>query len=371
MKKVLFVTIYPSPYRVDFFNELGKQKDIDLSVVFLESAEEQNHRSSNWFNKAYDNFLAIFLKKRIYIHNKMFICPEIMSILKKDYDEIIFGGYSYLTMMLGMEYLRMKGRRFSIEIDGGLISKDSLVKSMLKKHFISAASKWYSSGSFSDKYLIHYGANPKAIVHYPFSSLRDKDIDIEVDKVRYSERKKAIKEKLCLNEEKIILGIGQFIYRKGFDILLEAVSMLPSDIGIYIVGGMPTEEYLDFVRIHEITNVHFLGFKNKSELQELYLSSDVFVLPTREDIWGLVVNEALANGIPVVTTDRCVAGIELIENGKNGYIVPTENASALADAILKVLAKDSYTLRQEALNKVKYYTIENMVRAHINSICGE
>lgn len=55
------------------------------------------------------------------------------------------------------------------------------------------------------------------------------------------------------------------------------------------------------------------------------MAADIFVHPTREDIWGLVVNEAMAKGLPVITTDRCVAGLELIKNESVGRIVPVEN----------------------------------------------
>ena len=53
-------------------------------------------------------------------------------------------------------------------------------------------------------------------------------------------------------------------------------------------------------------------------------------MPTREDIWGLVINEAMAYGLPIITTDNCLAGLELIKNEENGYIIPVNNTELLA-----------------------------------------
>ena len=92
---------------------------------------------------------------------------------------------------------------------------------------------------------------------------------------------------------------------------------------------------------------------------------DVFVLPTREDIWGLVINEAMAYGLPIVTTDRCVAGVELVENGVNGYVVPVEDETALADSLKRVLSGDTAAMGSASLEKIRGYTIENMAKAHV------
>ena len=65
------------------------------------------------------------------------------------------------------------------------------------------------------------------------------------------------------------------------------------------------------------------------------MAADAFVLPTREDIWGLVINEAMAYGLPVVTTDRCNAGLELIKNNVNGYVVHVDDKGELAKKLQK------------------------------------
>ena len=116
-------------------------------------------------------------------------------------------------------------------------------------------------------------------------------------------------------------------------------------------------------------NVHVIPFVSKKELLEYYRASDIFVLPTREDIWGLVVNEAMACGLPIITTDRCNAGIELIKDGENGYIVPTDNRDALCGAILKLKVSDNLQeISNNNLKKIREYTYLGMVKAYLAAL---
>ena len=95
--------------------------------------------------------------------------------------------------------------------------------------------------------------------------------------------------------------------------------------------------------------------------------ADLFVLPTREDIWGLVINEAMAKGLPVITTEKCGAGLELIQNGINGQIVKSDDISAIKDAIL-FWANQNEKARNRAgeksLQAIKYYSIERMAKKY-------
>ena len=87
--KVLFVTSYPSPYRVDFFNLLGQS--VDLTVAFTERIEWQKHRSRDWFNENYSGFRAVFLKDLVRIR-KVMIFKDIIPLLKSGFDHVILGG---------------------------------------------------------------------------------------------------------------------------------------------------------------------------------------------------------------------------------------------------------------------------------------
>jgi len=359
MKRLLFLTNIPSPYRVKFFEELGKSYDV--TALFHDDCRNHTGRTNNWFGTGDGSFHQVQLTKQILSRGEDSLCLDVIDWLKKPFDEIIICGYSSPTVMLAIAYLRMKRIPFWMEVDGGLIREDSSLKYHLKKFLVSSAAGWFSSGKKTTEYLLHYGAEEEHIHCYPFSSLQKSDI---LECAVTAEEKAALRKKLGIEEKNVVLSIGQFIHRKGFDILLQAAESLDRDIGVYIVGGQPTEEYLQMQREYSLENVHFVGFLKKEALAEYYRAADVFVLPTREDIWGLVINEAMAYGLPVITTDRCVAGLELVEDGVNGYIVPTENTHALTEAIQKVFTADAHRMGTASLERIQPYTIENMAKTH-------
>ena len=355
MKRVLFLTNYPSPYRVHFFDELGKY--MDVTVLYSDRVEDIRHRNAAWFEEGDHGFQAVRLKPKFRV-GRRYLCFDVIPWLKKQFDAIVVCGYSSPTAVLAMAWLRLHRIPFYMEVDGGLIRQDGKLKHFVKKSLVCLANQWLSTGVHTTKYLVHYGAKEEKVTHYPFSSLYEKDI---LDKPLSQEEKEAFRMVLGIEEKHMILAIGQFIHRKGFDVLMHAAKKLDKDIGIYIVGGETTDEYRKLREELGLYNVHFLSFQKKERLALLYKAADLFVLPTREDIWGLVINEALAYGLPTITTDRCVAGLELIEDGVNGDVVPVD---ALAEKINSVLASDLEAMGKAALTKVRPYTLENMAKTH-------
>lgn len=360
--KVLFMANIPSPYRVDFFNELGKY--CDLTVTF--EGRTATDRDEKWRAAEYQNFKAIFMNG-IRTKSDQFLCVEIIKIIKTGFDHIILGGYSTPTAMLAIEYMRMKHIPFWMEADGGLISNDNRLKYKIKRHFISAASGWFSSGKMTTEYLTHYGADKSKVHVYPFTSLKAADI---LPAVPNSEEKMRLRKKLGMGG-KVILTVGRFSYMKGygkgFDVLMNAMISCPKDCSLYIVGDEPTPEFVDLKKKLKLDNIFFVGFKTKEELKDYYMAADIFCLQTRGDVWGLVINEAMANGLPVITTDKCVAGLELVENNVNGYIVPAEDVKALSEKISSILDNNSQrnAMANKCLEKIRNYTIEDMAKAHI------
>jgi glycosyltransferase involved in cell wall biosynthesis len=121
---------------------------------------------------------------------------------------------------------------------------------------------------------------------------------------------------------KVFISVGRLVERKGLDILLNAWGALPDMVKtkntLVIVGAGEEEQKLrQLASDNGINNVYFVGYKTAEELPEYYAASDVLVFPSLGDVWGLVVNEAMACGLPVLASKYAGASQELI--GSAGY----------------------------------------------------
>lgn len=356
--RLLWITNIPSPYRVDFFNDLGKT--LELTVLFERAAAKG--RDDSWQNFTFGYFDGQVMRGIPYAADSSF-CPEVIRhLMTQQYDAVIVTNFSSPTGVLAIAYLKITGKRYYLESDGGFVGGPRLW-ALLKSAIIRGAHGYFSTSDVHDEYYLEYGAKPHQLIRYPFTSVRECDVSVEPP---LTEQKLAAKQELGITQPRMILSVGQFIHRKGFDLLLKAHASLDDDIAVCIVGGDPPEEYKRLVSELRRSMVYFPGFKNPAELGLYYTAADVFVLPTRQDIWGLVVNEALAHSVPVITTDRCIAGLELVDDKGTGIVVAVEDVEELANAINMILADDELRARMQiaALSKAKDYTIERMVQRH-------
>lgn len=155
-----------------------------------------------------------------------------------------------------------------------------------------------------------------------------------------------------------ILFVGRLTKQKSVEILLKAIKILKNkhsgNLKIAIVGDGELKENLNNLTVELGVNreVKFLGVRK--DVKELMVSSKIFVLPSRWEGFGIVIIEAMSNMLPVIATN--VGGIpELIENGKDGILVPPENPKALARAINSLLENEELQkkLSQTAYKKVR------------------
>jgi len=372
MRKILYFTHQPSPYRVDFFNEIGKFTD--LTVVYERNLA--HNRNAQWYSQKAINFKTLTLKMTKFFGCEFALSKKIINEIKADI--IIFGGYSSLSAMLAIFYCQFKGIPYSISSDGSFPTS-SILKRFLKRMIFRKTEYFFSPSKLTNLALRECGVQEEQIVSYHFTSLRKEDFqkiwgDELLNKfnmntflnVRHKERKE-MRNRLGIKDNKMILAVGQFIYRKGFDVLIKAAEYLEENVSIYIVGDEPTEEYLSIVENIGLKNIHFVGFKIKQELTQYYLAADVFVLPTREDIWGLVINEALAYGLPVISTKRCMAALELVKNEENGFIVDVDDDISLSEKMNIIVHNDNLADNMSfySFSKIQEYTIEQMAKDHL------
>lgn len=370
--RVWYITNLPAPYTVEFFDELGKR--CSLSVIY--ERKSASDRDLKWkANDKQKNYIEFYLKgKNVGGENSFGF--GLIKFFKKNYktdtpDAIVFGDYSTYTSIIGIEYLKLHHIPYVISTDGGFPNyEESSIKRKLKKRLIGGASWWFSSGGKTNSYLEYYGAKSERITQYPFTSLAETDI---LNELPDEEEKSSVRSNLGMSNGKVIVGVGQFIERKGWDILVRAfeeVNEEGSDVSLYIIGGKTGD--LENLIGKEIPNGIFaIPFMSKRELFQYYRAADLFVLPTREDIWGLVVNEAMAMGLPVITTDRCNAGIELVKNGVNGFVVEAGDEKALKNVMSKILKTENERIKemgQMSLHIISGYTHEKMVQCYMDGL---
>ena len=356
---VLYITNIPSPYRVDYFNELGKY--CDLTVLFEKKTSDE--RDASWKNYDFKNFKGVFLRGKSYKTDGA-VCFDIVRYLKpKAFDHIVCANFTSPTGMLAIEYMRLRGMEYYLESDGGFPKNGKSFKEVLKRHFIKGAKGYFSTGATHDGYYLAYGAKKERILRYPFTSLKAEDVLL---KTPSEDEKLTLRKELGMTEKNIVISVGRFIECKAFDILIKSAKSFPENTGVYIIGGVPTKEYTDLAK--GMNNIHFVDFKQKEELKKYYKAADIFTLLTRGDVWGLVINEAMSMGLPVVTTDKCIAGLELIKDGFNGYIVPVDDTETVAEKITHIVNSNSAKmLGKNALDTIFDYTFTEMAKAHLKA----
>lgn len=359
-KKVLVIASYPAPYRVGVFQKLSEKYDLD---IFFDTCKNEN-RNPDWFCKSGDFSFEILDNEDS--------CKHFAMALKniKDYDFVLAYDPARKPCIKAIIKCHLNRIPYFVNNDGALIRKSGLVKGSIKRFIFSGASLCFGSSKSSDEYFIMNGAKKKNIRRHNFTSLNEEDILKE--KISGGE-KAELRNKLNLTQDKVyVVTVGQFIERKGFDLLLEGWNKVDGRNAelIIIGGGDDRVKYETFIEENALNNVTIIDFLEKSALYEYYKASDIFILPTREDIWGLVVNEAMACGLPVISSDNCVAAQELIEQGKNGYIYPVYDVDRMKDCLQKLI--NDKALRDEIaennIAKIQGNTIENIGKQHIEDI---
>ena len=357
--KVFYYNNYPSPYYVGFLNELGKL--CELTVVFERSTSSE--RDKSWKRFSAPNIHKVTVLHGIHTSEDMAFCPQILREFRKDtYDAVIIHDPASPTGILLNLYLRQKKIPFGFQCEGGLPGDGKTGrKEKLKRFLLSGAALYLSPSKPEYCYFLPYGAPEERTLPYPFASFYQRDL---LKSPKSEKEKLAIREELGIHERLVILSVGRIIPSKGYDTLIEAVKELPEDVGTYIVSGPATEALQKQLDGYGLKNIHFVDFMPKEQLWKYYQMADFLVLPTRYDSWGLFVNEAMANGLPVITTRQCSAGLNLIQDGENGYLVNADDIPSLTKKINHLLShpEERARMAQNNLEKIQPYTFENQAK---------
>jgi glycosyltransferase involved in cell wall biosynthesis len=197
-------------------------------------------------------------------------------------------------------------------------------------------------GSANRAYYRALGVPDNKIFDVPYTV--DNDRFIAAAALSPEERAKVRKEYGLPVDRPVVLYASKFMRRKHPDDLIRAMARL-RDKGqvatLFMVGtGEMEHDLRNLVASLGMENVVFGGFINQAELPKIYAAADIFVLPSENEPWGLIVNEVMCAGIPVVISDEVGCVPDLVKEGVNGYHMKAGDIGSLAMALEKLLADD-------------------------------
>lgn len=310
MIRVAFVTVVPSPYQRDLLGELAKLPDLSVRVFYMEKAVPESpwpqeplaphecHLPGTWLPVGH---------ARVQVNWRL---PD-----PADYDVIVCNTLMSLTAQWLM---RAKLRRSRWMFWGEKLGPRRAMHDRLTAPLNRAAGIAAIGSRAASDYAARF---PKTrIFNIPyFCQLRS-----FLDAPRTKREPGTVTFLFC----------GQMIARKGVDNLLAAFSALPESARLLLVGReAELPQFLAPLPAPVRARIRYAGFQAPDALPEFFAHADVFMLPSRYDGWGVVVNQALGAGLPIVVSDQVGAGYDLVRAGENGFVFTAGDEHALAEAM--------------------------------------
>ncbi|SFK65373.1 Glycosyltransferase involved in cell wall bisynthesis [Halogranum rubrum] len=331
-----------APYRTPVFDAIGEEASLDVYYCQRSSPER------DW-DTTYDpkNHTATFLPN-IELFGALFNYTLPYHLLKKDYDTIVLnmGRDMIINNLMSLPIIFLTDANLVIWSElidtdwssnlsnrSKMVSKfhfDSMIN-IYEKTLFQVADKVVGLSELAKEYTRARGINSEKVSITPQVMPRE-CLGPENPKVKKLDPKPS-------SEKPTILFVGRFIEEKGIGTLIEAVrSFEENEVELFIAGDGPLNETLrDQAAL--VPQIKFVGYVRGDQKWEYYDRSDLFILPSRHEPWGLVVNEALSRNLPVVTTTA--AGSKMLIPEEN--VVPPDDPDRLAEVIQRIINSELVT----------------------------
>jgi len=343
--KLCFLTIMPSPYMEDYFAALDADPAIELRVLYQEMSAPDTH----WGSQSLPAY-ATLMKGRWYpflggrLHHNPAIREELAAAQA---DLYVVQGYAGITSQRAFQWLKNHHKRWVFWGERPGMRSGGFVRNLLRdralRPVLTGADAIAAIGSLAVDAYKGLLKRDIPVANLPYLC------DVQPFQEACDERERFDRGRTSGQTPVTILYCGQLIERKGLDTLLSAFRQLRGagrNVRLQLVGTGPLEASLKgTISSAEAGLIDFAGFQPVDKLPGLFAQADLFVLPSRHDGWGVVVNQALATGLPLICSEGVGAAHDLIREGWNGYRVAPGDHLALAGRLQELI--DDVDLRME------------------------
>jgi glycosyltransferase involved in cell wall biosynthesis len=342
-KKLLFLLSHPIQYFSPLFRLIAEERSVSLMVWYGDRGslrgmtDEEFGKKIDWgidLIGGYESrfFVNMSLRPRLGGHFLGVINPSmILSLIRHKPDAIVIHGWAYATYVIVWItavllrvpiWLRTESPWCQERLKTGWIQK--IKRYVLRNIAFPTVSNFLAVGSQNAEWYRQLGVTDGRIHFVPYSVPFS---GLTVPPENFHDIRKIFG---IPDEEIVFLFVGKLIYKKRPADLLEAFGLCSSGHLVFVGDGRLRPTLEKRVELMKNKRVHFAGFADQKELPNYYRSADVLVLPSgMGETWGLVVNEALNFGLPVIVSSLCGSASDLVDEGKNGFTFDVGDVRAL------------------------------------------
>lgn len=328
----------PGFYKKKLFSELNKK--IELLVVYTTDYDKSSRNSD--FMKGNMDFPFIELKG-----GRLSQWIQLIKIvLFERYDELIVGGYDSLSCWIPIILSPKKKNAAMIE---STIRETKMEgwRPLMKRLFFKRLARTYVCGTPHAKLTKAFGFKGENVCWHSVGLINN------VPQPPYEKRQ----------EVKKFLFVGRLIKEKNLEWLVKRF-MLHPELELDIIGFGNLEQHLKLKA--QSRNIHFIGAVENEKLSSYYRNADVFILPSLSETWGLVVEEALNNGTPVMLSHMVGCADDLVMSDKTGVVFQLNDTEDFEQKLCKITDIDSYNDMRKHISTIDFNVRKEMV---INAFC--
>ena len=337
-RRLVILTEIISPYRIPLFNALVEHEEVDLHVIFLAETDptlRDWHVYKNEIRFSYEVLPS--WRKRFGRYNWLLNRGVGRALSKSVPDLILCGGYNYVASWESLVWARVHGVPFILwsESNARDLRRRHVPVELLKRAFLTKCSGFVVPGKPAQEYLESEKNIREDLI---FTAPNAVDNDLFAASAAVARRDVAGHRRSLGLPERYFLFVGRLVREKGVFELLSAYAKLDESMrrqtGLVFVGDGVCRGRLQEEAVAISPGVvRFAGFAQREQLATYYALAEMLVLPTYADTWGLVVNEAMACGLPVILSRAAGCAADLLKENWNGVLIPPRDVESLTAAM--------------------------------------
>jgi glycosyltransferase involved in cell wall biosynthesis len=362
--RIAVLNSHPIQYFAPLYAYLNTAPDLEVTALYLSDFSIRGGRDSGfgqnvkWDLDLLNGYKSVFLGDAARTREPggfwSLVAPQVWNELRSGrYDVVWLHGHNYAASLIALTAAKTAGLPIMMRGETHLGLPCHGIKSILREPLMGAlyrcCDRLLAIGSANAAFYRAMGVPDHNVFLVPYSV--DNDRFIMSASLHGQQRAEVRKRYNVPTDRPSVLYAAKFARRKRPGDLLNAARrlMMETDRPFTLVmagSGELEQELKTFCAEQGLDNVVFTGFVNQAELPALYAASDVFVLPSEHEPWGLAVNEAMCASLPVVVAREVGCVPDLVRDGLNGYTPAAGDIDGLARALQRLIEDERLRVRQ-------------------------